>query len=211
MTFTVTQKLRRFLACSGQAVPPWSSVEEVMDRVYGLLYERREQADLWEHLAALLDLIQREAGEMLAAPDAEILSQARMATLVADLRHAMHASVEAPVAGAMRRFALGKSATVLACLALLTAGVSLGCGPGTSCAKEKPPVLAMVGSEAESATTVSTSGDALMDLFRDGSPEDIAAELEAGLSASPKGPKSPKKPKRPMPTPLYKGVSFPTA
>ena len=85
MQLTVTQKLRLFLARSGQAVAPWSSVDEVMDRLYGLLYQRRDQARLWEDLAALLDSIQADARGLLAAPDAEILSQSRVAELVAEL------------------------------------------------------------------------------------------------------------------------------
>ena len=89
MELTVTQKLRLFLSRSGQAVAPWSSVEEVMDRLYGLLYQRREQAGLWEDLAALLDSIQSDTRGVLAAPDAEILSQSRVNELVAELRRAM--------------------------------------------------------------------------------------------------------------------------
>ena len=132
MELTVTQKLRLFLARSGQAVAPWSSVEEVMDRLYRLLFERRDQAGLWEDLAALLDSIQADARGVLAAPDAEILSQSRVDELVAELRRAMRASVEAPAAGAMRRFSMGKSASVLACIALLAAGFSLGCSSSNS-------------------------------------------------------------------------------
>ena len=71
MELTVTQKLRLFLARSGQAPAPWSSVQEVMDRLYGLLYQRREQAGLWEDLAALLDSIQSDARGVLAAPAAD--------------------------------------------------------------------------------------------------------------------------------------------
>lgn len=132
MQLTVTQKLRLFLARSGQVVAPWSSVEEVMDRLYSLLYQRRDQAGLWEDLAALLDSIQADARGMLAAPYAEILSQSRVAELVAELRRSMRASVEAPAAGAMRRFSLGKNASVLSCIALLAAGFSLGCSSSTS-------------------------------------------------------------------------------
>ena len=43
--------------------------------------------------------------------------------------------------------------------------------------------------------------DALINLFRDGSPEDIAAKLEASVSERPR--------ERPMV--VYKGVAFPTA
>ena len=84
MQLTVTQKLRLFLARSGQVVAPWSSVEEVMDRLYSLLYQRRDQVGLWEDLAALLDSIQADARGMLAAPDAEILSQSRVAGIAFD-------------------------------------------------------------------------------------------------------------------------------
>jgi hypothetical protein len=257
MEFTVTQRLRLFLARSGQTVAPWSSVEEVMDRLYSLLFQRREQAGLWENLAALLDSIQADARGVLAAPDAEILSQSRVNELVTELRQAMRASSEAPTAGAMRRFSMGKSASVLACIALLAAGFSLGCTSSTSRADggadatttpadvSRPadtasnpapdsapalvPDVALVatpdtapsvspdtgltaaggapGSPADAMTdgsSDSSSRDALMDLFRDGTPEDIAARLEASVADSPADRQVDK------PMVLYKGVTFPT-
>jgi hypothetical protein len=289
MELTVTQKLRLFLARSGQSVAPWSSVEEVMDRLYGLLYARREQAGLWSDLAALLDTIQSETRGMLAAPDAEILSQSRVTTLVAELRRAVRASVVKPTAGGMRRFAIGKGASVLACIALLAAGFSLGCGSSNSNANSDkdaavsvpdtnratdtaatPPVdtapnlpkdtapnlpkdtapnlprdtapnlpvdtapkpspdaapkqdasLVLPDSALKDAGTgeprdaslspadasgdgsADSTGDALMDLFRDGSPDDIAARLEASvdqkIDTPVYGPGMP----------AYKGVTFP--
>jgi hypothetical protein len=282
MELTVTQKLRLFLARSGQAVAPWSSVDEVMDRLYGLLYQRREQAGLWQDLAALLDSIQDDARGVLAAPDAEILSKSRVDELVADLRRAMRASIEAPAAGAMRRFSIGKSASVLACIALLAAGFSLGCSsssnspaadsgadaaivtspdasrtPDTAAsptpdtapsvtpdtapsltpdtAPSPTPDTAPVASpdvavsptpdaargdtrdaaaspaDAADATddgsADSTSGDALIDLFRDGTPDQIADKLEASIDTQ-----RDRQPDRPpdMPMVIYKGVTFPT-
>ena len=264
MELTVTQKLRLFLARSGQAVAPWSSVEEVMDRLYSLLFQRCDQAGLWEDLAALLDSIQADARGVLAAPDAEILSQSRVDELVAELRRAMHASVEAPAAGAMKRFSMGKSASVLACIALLAAGFSLGCASSTpradggsdatttpadvsrpvdtatlptpdtapsvspDVARSPTPDAALdvapsptpdaavtevgaVGDVAASpadatndGSSDSSSRDALMDLFRDGTPEDIAARLEASVADTPADRQIDK------PMVLYKGVTFPT-
>jgi hypothetical protein len=268
MELTVTQKLRLFLARSGQPVAPWSSVEEVMDRLYGLLYARREQAGLWEDLAALLDSIQSETRTMLAAPDAEILIQSRVDRLVAELGRAVRASAETPSVGAMRRFAVGKSASVLACIALLAAGFSVGCGSSNSSANSEgdaaTPLLdvrradepisrpvadvtpnsprdaaplspdtaasspkdvespdlpasgprdgteflvdaasaevgeALDGSSADSMSL--PSGDALMDLFRDGTPADIAARLEASVDQPIDIPRG---------VPIYKGVCFP--
>jgi hypothetical protein len=283
MDLTVTQKLRIFLARSGQAVAPWSSVEEVMDRLYALLYDRREHEGVWRELAALLDSIQSETHGMLPAPDAEILSRSRVDTLVAELRRAVRASAEAPAAGAMRRFALGKSASVLACIALLAAGFSLGCGssseskpdvggkadtanadtakadaanadtpltpdttpsgnqdtapttPDTPLGADTTPAEAKDVAVPDQPTTgpvdaaavdvpadgpkdagVSEAGkaldggaidavapvDALIDLFRDGRPEDIAAKLEASVSDSPRY--------LPDIAVVYKGVAFPT-
>jgi hypothetical protein len=264
MELTVTQKLRLFLARSGQTVAPWSSVEEVMDRLYSLLFQRRDQAGLWEDLAALLDSIQADARGVLAAPDAEILSQSRVNELVAELQRAMRASVEAPTAGAMRRFSMGKSASVLACIALLAAGFSLGCASSTSRADggadatttpadvsrpadtasnpvpDSAPDVALVatpdsapsvspdvaqsptpdaavtevgavGDAAASPADATNDGssdsfsrDALMDLFRDGTPEDIAARLEASVADTPADRQVDK------PMVLYKGVTFPT-
>jgi hypothetical protein len=279
MQLTVTQKLRLFLARSGQVVTPWSSVDEVMDRLYGLLYQRRDQAGLWEDLAALLDSIQADARGVLAAPDAEILSQSRVAELVSELRRSMRASVETPAAGAMRRFSLGKNARVLACIALLAAGFSLGCsssdsggigkldaattshadasgnhdlpllqapdtgpggpmdlapsqvpdtgpsGPGDVAPGPRldagPPDVPAPGPDAalsdaddgsatdatdamDDGSSDSSSGDALMDLFRDGKPEDIAARLEASVADTKAGPPDTKM------FVLYKGVTFPT-
>jgi len=281
MELTVTQKLRLFLARSGQAVAPWSSVDEVMDRLYGLLYQRRDQAGLWDDLAALLDSIQADTRGVLAAPDAEILSQSRVDGLVAELRRAMRASVEAPAVGAMRRFSVGKSANVLACIALLAAGFSLGCGSSNSRADggsdtgtmtfpdasrtpdtapspipdaapnvvqdaapsvvpdaapsvtpdvapnpttdtARPTDLAVYPTpdaaladapanpaDAADATTDgsadSTSGDTLMDLFRDGTADQIADRLEASVADA----ASDRQPDRSIGV-LYKGVTFPT-
>jgi len=263
MELTVTQKLRLFLARSGQTVAPWSSVDEVMDRLYGLLFQRRDQAGLWNDLAALLDSIQADARGVLAAPDAEILSQSRVDGLVTELQRAMRASVEAPAAGAMRRFSVGKSAGVLACIALLAAGFSLGCAssktqepsgldaatmppadasraadsapspapdtaPGVmldaapsptpdtapaaptdvapvpdaaaSDASDAPASTADAADATNDGSSDSTSGDALMDLFRDGTPDQIADRLEASVDSRPDQPKM---------IPVYKGVAFP--
>jgi hypothetical protein len=254
MEFTITQKLRLFLARSGQAVAPWSSGDEVMDRLYGLLYDRREQDGLWHDLAALLDSLQSEARGMLASPEAEILPRARVDSLVAELRRAMRASLEAPAAGAMRRFSVGKSAGVSACIALLAATFSLGCGSSESRVDALPPDTAIAKADTASSVPKDTgvllpdaanvllpdtatgqpadtaalspdvasndgasgdagepadaigdgsTGDALMDLFRDGTPADIAAKLEASVEAG--------TPDRPLDRPMviYKGVSFP--
>jgi hypothetical protein len=276
MELTVTQKLRLFLVRSGQTVAPWSSVDEVMDRLYGLLYQRREQAGLWQDLAALLDSIQADARGVLAAPDAEILSQSRVDELVTELRQAMRASIEAPAAGAMQRFSIGKSASVLACIALLAAGFSLGCSSSSSPAADSGADTAIVklpdagptpdtaasptpdtgpsatpdtassptpdaaptpdlaasptpdaavrdtrdaaaspadaADAADDGASDATSGDALMDLFRDGTPEDIAARLEASVDTQPDR-QADRQPDR-MPDMrfgvVYKGVTFPT-
>jgi hypothetical protein len=253
MEFTVTQKLRLFLARSGQAVAPWSSIDEVMDRLYGLLYDRREQDGFWHDLAALLDSLRSEAHGMLATPDAEIFSGARVDSLVAELRRAVRASVEAPASGAWHRFSLDKNAGVSACIALLAAAFSLGCGssesrvdarlcPDGNCsgspqdtrlstADTAPPTkqdaatillpdtavsspdtapapdASVSPGDATDATgdgSPESTGDALMDLFRDGSPADIASKLEASVEAG--------APDRPLDRPMviYKGVSFPT-
>jgi hypothetical protein len=50
----------------------------------------------------------------------------------------------------------------------------------------------------------SDSGDALMDLFRDASPDAIANRLEASVNTPPDGPID-----RGGPMPAYKGVTFP--
>ena len=53
----------------------------------------------------------------------------------------------------MRRFALGKSASVLACIALLAAGFSLGCG---SSSESQPDV----GGKADTANADTAKADA---------------------------------------------------
>jgi hypothetical protein len=269
MELTVTQKLRLFLARSGQVVAPWSSVDEVMDHLYALLYERRAQDGLWQDLAALLDSLQSERHGALAAPDAEILSRARVDSLVTELRRAMWASQEAPAAGAMRRFSVGKSAGVAACIALLAATFSLGCGSSNSKEDTRPADTAAAAKQdtavpadtapatkqdtavldsntsptpdaavpdstpdqarvdtasadtlpppqdaapkdtgdasispgdAADATGDGSTGDALMDLFRDGTPDQIAAQLDASAD---------RKNDTPIMMPAYKGVTFP--
>ena len=252
MELTVTQKIRQFLARSEQAVAPWSSVEEVMDRLYGLLYERREHEGVWRDLSGLLNSLHAHAGGVLPAPEAEILSTSRVEELVGEIRRAVRAGAELPAAGAMGRFVLGKSAGVVACIALLAAAYASGCGdssssqddastgkadtsitkadtapsvPDSSSVKDAPvdspavpadaavveapaqkdaPVVDASASEAGNAAEASPPVDALIDLFRDGSPADIAAKLEAAVDkAAPDV-----APDRPIP--IYKGVSFPT-
>lgn len=244
MELTVTQKIRSFLARSGQAVVPWSSVEEVMDRLYGLLYERRENEGVWHDLSGLLDSLQSAARGMLPAPEAEILSRAKVDELTVELRRAVRASAELPAVGSMRRFVLGKSAGVAACIALLAAACSSGCGsssetkddsgtgqadtavikadaPTTADADsgakdaavdspgvvvDAPAVVDAPSGEAGNVSEAAPSVDALLELFRDGSPVDIAAKLEAAVDkASPDSAID-----KPIAIPIYKGVSFPT-
>jgi hypothetical protein len=65
----------------------------------------------------------------------------------------------------------------------------------------------------QDASAGGQAADALEELFRDGSPEDIAAKLEAMVSAPEAGPDATARPKpKPevpvAPRPVYKGVSF---
>lgn len=103
-------------------------------------------------------------------------------------------------------------------LALIGATLPIGCATSGSMEPPRPvdpPTPAMEPQDAGS--------DSLAEMFRDGSPEEVAAALEARVNASadasaadaatPRGastspPRPRPKPDPALPAPLYKGVSF---
>jgi hypothetical protein len=67
-------------------------------------------------------------------------------------------------------------------------------------ASDAPASTADAADATNDGSSDSTSGDALMDLFRDGTPDQIADRLEASVDSRPDQPKM---------IPVYKGVAFP--
>lgn len=91
------------------------------------------------------------------------------------------------------------------------------CTPSTSPAPAAGSGPTPPPEPAQDASAGGQTTDALDELFRDGSPEDIAAALEAMVSAPEAGPDAKaatKKATKPVPSypetprPVYKGVSF---
>jgi hypothetical protein len=175
---TVIQRLRAFLEAGGQGLAPWSSFDDVMDRLRDVLHERRDQAGTWTELECLIEELQRDAlhTQGLAAPEAEVLSRSKIAEIVQELRAATNgSSSSAKGNGAAKRFLSDRTAAAMACLTLLGTAFVAACG-----SSDTGPVGQAGGSTGGSGG-VDDSGvqDALTDLFRDGSPDDIASQLEA--------------------------------
>lgn len=77
-------------------------------------------------------------------------------------------------------------------VAVAIGAASLACGCNSESEPEPTP--------ADASTASDGSQDALSELFQDGSPEDVASELEQMIDAGEDAP--------PEATPIYRGVDF---
>jgi hypothetical protein len=114
---TITQRVRRFLACEGVSLTPWIGLEETYDELYALLRRRRDDPEFWPPLTRLLEEIVESASER-----AELLSSWKVDELVTELRRALD-SVDRGKA----QFAQGLSVAVLGGF-LLIGLAAAGCG-----------------------------------------------------------------------------------
>ena len=127
---TVTQRMRDFLG-RGAAPPPWSTFDELQDRVSAEMLRRRSDPTFWEEAAALVERIRadalRDPSAGLPTAQAEILSRREIVGVVAELRDALREVPAASGPGTMRRLLAGRSAAALAWVSLLVAGIGAGC------------------------------------------------------------------------------------
>jgi hypothetical protein len=205
----------------------------VLDRLYALLHARLNDELYWVRLGRLVVELQQDLrkGRTQGLPtrDAEVLSDQQIEVVLGELQAALRSADREPSPGALSTLLPGRSAGLGACVALLAAILSAGCNPRAS---ESPPAQDAPGISADptqGATTDASAelrSDALVQLFRDGSPDDIAAILEAMVdggvhavvdaSARESGARpvvgGSTPPPRPKPTvqpvPRYKGVTF---
>jgi hypothetical protein len=226
---TVIQHLRSFFA--GQdPIPPWSTSGDVLDHLYGLLHARRDDAVFWRRLRELAQDLQtdlrRGRAQGLAAREAEVLTDPQIADLLDELHAAMRTNGHRSGPGAMRDLLAGRSAALAACVTVLGAAMAMGCNPRppeSATSQDSPVISADPAQTPALDASASTTPDALVQLFRDGSPDDIAAKLEAMVDGGVNaiidtsreagrpivGNNPPPRP-RPVvqPVPRYKGVTF---
>lgn len=222
---TLTQRVRSFLDAF-DPIKPWSTWTDALDRLHALMIARRDDAAFWAGLQALADQLQhdilRGRVDGLPAPEAEILSDADVAAVMAELRDALETSrPSAP--GSMHLMLAGRSAALAACVTLIATALSLGCA--RTDATTTTPDSAAISPDPAAAPVDAGTPDALVELFQDASADVIAAKLEAMLEAGadaapeasvaatpPKPTAKPTPPRPPRPpvtaVPRYKGVTF---
>jgi len=242
---TVAQQMRTFLERNDVPCPPWSSLDELLDRLGGVMHRRGHDPAFWADASSLVEGLRadalRDPGAGLPTAQAELLSGRELDGVVAELRAALRDAPGVGERGGLRRLLAGRSVAGLAWATLLAAAL------GTACAKrndgsvasaeaaattaadvpaEPPAADAGTAAPAADAGAAAPEGaDVLVELFRDGSPEQIAETLEAMLAeddaaceeAAPEAgspevavvrPPRPPRPPLGEPAPRYKGVSF---
>lgn len=188
---TALQQLRGFLHEHGAALEPWSGAEEVLDRLVSLLQARRDDPAFFARLAPFLEELRAGAarGETgLPAPDAETLSRATVESVIEELQETLRAA-PANASPSLLRSLLGERAAPLLCLALLSTGLSActqrpdpepSAEPGVPA---PPPPTPLKAPEAAASPDAAASTDALIELFREKSPQEAAKALEQILDA----------------------------
>jgi hypothetical protein len=204
---TTLQQLRTFLGQAGAPLAPWTSFDEVLNHLVALVHARRDDPRFFAQLSPFLEELRVNAarGEAgLAAPDAELLGRATVESIVSELREKLRGAPERASPSTLRAL-LAEGAAPLLFLALLTTAVT-GCTQsetsptgvsdrsGTAAPLPAPPTPAAIPADA-SVTT-----DAMVEMFRQKSPQEAAAWLEGMVDAGMK--------KFSRPVPLYKGVSL---
>lgn len=192
---TTLQQLRTFLEESGSPVPPWTGFDEVFEAVLALLHRRRDDAAFFARLAPFLEELRVNAARGdagLPARDAEILGEATIEGLLAELQGALRATRE-PSAGVLRGQLASRGAPLL-CLTLLATALS-GCldrsamaaegdGPGVPAPASSAPAQPGASGAAVSGDAGVTT-DAMVEMFKNQSPEETASWLERLLKRAP--------------------------
>jgi len=190
---TVLQQLRGFLAESGVSQPPWTSFDQVMDALLALLHDRRDDAAFFARLAPFLEELRSGAarGEAgLPARQAEILEQASLETLIADLRGALRAAPRGIATPALRAQLAARAAPLL-CLTLLVTALT-GCtdkpasdNDRSGVAAESPVAATVAAPTAAPVAAPVAAGlttDAMVEMFKNQSPEQTARWLEQQMN-----------------------------
>lgn len=200
---TLIQGVRAFFSDLKDPVPPWAGFDEVLDHLWMILYERRDDPVFWDRLSALLAGIGRDlngaGGRGLPDPQAEILSPDVSDEVMERLRAAVRAGPGRPRQEGGRGLPAALGAPLAACLILVGAALATGCNRGGKAPAEPTPEQYVEksglpeGSKQALRTCLSRMDSPdrsdLVRLFETRAPEEVAAELEAMLA--PGGPCGP--------------------
>jgi len=191
---TTTQKIREFFMKVGEPVPPWTGVEDVMDHLWTVMYEKRDDAAFWKSLDGLVaslrsDLSNGDRG--LPDEAAEILSAEKIGDLALRLQDAFRHTQGDRGRGAMRRFLKGLQAPLAGCLIVLGAAFAAGCEDETESTKTLQQYIDESSLSSPQKDALSTClgrltedrKDELVRLFEDSTPEQIASTLEQMLAS----------------------------
>jgi hypothetical protein len=236
--------MRTFLERHDVPCPPWSSLDELLDRLGGVMQRRGHDPAFWQEASSLVEGIRadalRDPGAGLPTAQAELLSGKGLDAVVAELRAALHDAPALGERGGLRRLLAGRSAAGLAWATLLAAALGAAGAKRNDGSTTTAEAAALVAADVAAAPAVDAgtaapaldagtptpeSADVLVELFRDGSPEQIAETLEAMLAeddatreetapdagtaeAATIRPPRPPGPPIGEPVPRYKGVSF---
>ncbi|HEY3445217.1 MAG TPA: hypothetical protein VGK67_02590 [Myxococcales bacterium] len=200
---TALQHMRGFLAQSGAELPPWSTSDQVMDELVGLLHLHRGDDAFFARLVPFLEELREHASRGdagLTAKDAEVLSRATVEAIVGELQAQLRTasrSASAKIVPAL----LGQQASRLLCLALLSSGLAActqrpaedgAAGePGTAAPLgTKPGTGSLPAPSSEPGTPVPPPAkpveggtDALVEMFKAKTPQEAAKALERALDA----------------------------
>jgi len=214
---TALQQLRGFLAESGAGLPPWSTSDEVMDELVGLLHSRRGDPAFFTRLTPFIEELRDHAqrGQSgLAAHDAEVLSRASVESIVEELQTRLRGASRSTSAAVVCSV-IGDKAARLLCLALLSSGLvactqpssdsSTSAEPGTPAPVPTPPTPRPPAPPVVAAPAGGT--DALVEMFKNKSPQEAAGELERAMDAG-KSPGLDQPLRDPKNAPRYKGVDL---
>jgi len=129
---TVTHNVRAFLSSEGVWVSPWTKLDKTYEALYKLLKRKKDDTKFWPRLRKLLDHVVRDAVAgpgpgRLPAPQAELLSESDLDSLVSTLRLALSQNAGQTVSN----FVKGLNGPVLTCFLVL--GISAtGCYHATN-------------------------------------------------------------------------------
>ena len=226
-------RLGRFLDDFG---PGWAapcSLEQAQNALFGLLHDQTHDERCWRELQELVESIRVDLGRTqypgVYSHDTDVLSNQKVQRLLDEVRQRSAAATPCVAKPDVIAFLSHASVPVATCLTTLAAAFLGGCGrtaPAPTDPVQPSPQTAAAANTIGASTGLETdacanNADALDALFRDGSPDQIAATLEAivdaGVEASigarhdatsgaSKRVKTPLP--SPMPAPTYKGITI---
>lgn len=123
-TRTTLSEIREFLTAEGCAPEPWSTPEAVLQRLYDLLVEKREDERFWSSLKELVSRMDDRRFDPRSLPGFEVLGEAVVDNLIDDLRENL--GQRGPGRKSLRSWmSTGAGAGLIAVLLL---GISISCG-----------------------------------------------------------------------------------